>query len=154
MTKFKNGKSYLTVIFLLVISATLLFPQHASFNFERISIEDGLSNNSINQILQTKDGFLWIATKDGLNRYDGKTFKIFKHSASDSLSIPENYVMCLLEDKKNNLWVGTWGGGLCRYDSQNEYFVSYNTKVTSIIIYKQFTRKMKIHFGWALMIKD
>ncbi|MCB8995115.1 MAG: hypothetical protein H6538_05865 [Bacteroidales bacterium] len=93
-----------------------------NFLFERFNLEDGLSNNSINCILQTSDGFLWVATKDGLNRYDGQGFKVFKNNSSDSLSLPENYVMSLFEGRDSTLWVGTWGGGLCRYDRINERF--------------------------------
>jgi len=100
--------------------------QFTSLSFDRISIDQGLSNNSINSILQTNEGFLWIATKDGLNRYDGNTFKIYKHNFSDSTSLPQNYVMCLFEDNNNNFWVGTWGGGLCKFNSEYECFKSYN----------------------------
>ncbi len=109
-----------------IIFSTYLNGQSTSLSFERISIDQGLSNNSINSILQTEDGFLWIATKDGLNRFDGKTFKIFKHVVSDSSSLPENYVMSLYEDKNKNLWIGTWGGGLCKYNSEFENFKNYN----------------------------
>ncbi|MBK8947037.1 MAG: hypothetical protein IPM32_17455 [Ignavibacteriae bacterium] len=95
--------------------------------FERISIDQGLSNNSINCILQTSDGFIWIATKDGLNRFDGNSFKVFKHDFSRKNSLPQNYVMCLLEDKSKNFWIGTWGGGLCKFNFEKENFKSYNT---------------------------
>jgi ligand-binding sensor domain-containing protein len=96
--------------------------QFRSFAFERLTIEDGLSNNSINCMLQTSDGFLWIATKDGLNRYNGRTFKVFKNIPLDSTSLPENYVMSLLESRDGSLWVGTWGGGLCKYNAMYETF--------------------------------
>ena len=96
--------------------------QFRSFAFERLTIEDGLSNNSINCILQTSDGFLWIATKDGLNRYDGQFFKVFKNLPLVSTSLPENYVMSLLETRDGTLWVGTWGGGLCKYNAMYETF--------------------------------
>ena len=102
------------------------FAQITSQEFERISIDQGLSNNSINSVLQTSNGFLWIATKDGLNRFDGKTFKVFKSLLSDTTSLPQNYVMTLFEDKNKTLWVGTWGGGLCSYNAENENFTSYN----------------------------
>jgi ligand-binding sensor domain-containing protein len=116
----------LTFLFFFSLCKTLT-AQLRSFAFERLTIEDGLSNNSINCILQTRDGFLWIATKDGLNRYDGQSFKIFKNIPLDSTSLPENYVMCLLESRDGTLWVGTWGGGLCKYNAMYEIF----TKVDS-----------------------
>ena len=76
-----------------------IYPQYRSLRFENLTIDDGLSNNSINCILQTSDGFLWIATKDGLNRYDGQNFKVYKNNPSKKKSLPENYVMSLLESK-------------------------------------------------------
>jgi len=96
------------------------------FSFERYTIADGLSNNSVNAILQTRDGYLWVATKDGLNRFDGQTFQIFKHDPHDPGSLPENYVMSLLETGRGDLWVGTWGSGLCRFEYRTETFTSYN----------------------------
>ena len=117
-------KSFLKILAFL-ISLTfceVTTAQYRSFAFERLTIEDGLSNNSINCLLQTRDGFLWIATKDGLNRYDGQSFKIFKNIPLDSTSLPENYVMSLLESRDGTLWVGTWGGGLCKYNAMYETF--------------------------------
>ncbi|MFZ5946654.1 MAG: ligand-binding sensor domain-containing protein [Stygiobacter sp.] len=81
-----------------------------------------MSNNSVNCILQTKDGYLWIATKDGLNRFDGQSFKVFKKSSQKN-SLPENYIMYLYEDSKQTLWIGTWGFGLCKYDPIQESFL-------------------------------
>lgn len=71
------------IVFLLLTSLLISYSsnsQHRSLRFETITIDDGLSNNSINCIVQTQDGFLWIATKDGLNRHDGQNFKIFKNN--------------------------------------------------------------------------
>jgi ligand-binding sensor domain-containing protein len=118
---------------IIVFAGTILAFHQAAFTqdnflFERINIEDGLSNNSINGILQTIDGFLWIATKDGLNRFDGHEFKVFKNSSTDSTSLPENYVMSLLESHSGILYVGTWGGGLCKYDPINECFIQIRQK--------------------------
>lgn len=98
--------------------------QYYAQPLERITIEDGLSNNSINSVVQTNDGFLWVATKDGLNRYDGQSFKIFKNDPSDAASLPENYVMTLHEDKFGTLYVGTWGRGLYTFNRATETFVS------------------------------
>lgn len=103
--------------------------QFSSFAFERFTIEDGLSNNSINAILQTSDGFLWVATKDGLNRFDGQNFVIFKHDPTSANSLPENYVMSLFESRDGTFWIGTWGGGLCKYDAVHETFIHINTRL-------------------------
>jgi len=100
--------------------------QYNSTNFVRYNINNGLSNNSINCILQSNDNFLWIATKDGLNRFDGQFFKVFKSDPSDSLSLPENYVMSLLESSDNTFYIGTWGRGLCIFDPKMESFKRIN----------------------------
>jgi len=113
---------------LLVVVIFLFLPKESqaqfhSYSFEHLTFADGLSNNSINAILQTSDGFLWIATKDGLNRFDGQNFIVFKHDPNLSTSLPENYVMSLFESRDKTFWIGTWGGGLCRFDPLHEIFV-------------------------------
>ncbi|MDP3580741.1 MAG: two-component regulator propeller domain-containing protein, partial [Ignavibacteria bacterium] len=113
-------KAAIGVILLLFQS---ILAQQSNFKFERFTINNGLSNNSVNCVLQTKDGYLWIATKDGLNRFDGQSFKVFKKNASQKNSLPENYIMFLYEDSKNILWVGAWGFGLCKYDPIQESFI-------------------------------
>ncbi len=117
-----------SIILFFIIFASLIYSQLNSFQFDKITIDDGLSNNSINSILQTSDGYLWIATKDGLNRYDGKSFKVFKSVTNDNNSLPENYVMSLLESKNGNLWVGTWGGGICKFDPNFETFTRFDNR--------------------------
>lgn len=114
----------ITLILIFFLVYPLAWAQDTHL-FERMTIEDGLSNNSINCILQTQDGFLWIATKDGLNRYDGQGFKVFKYDSADSISLPENYVMSLVESSNGVLWIGTWGGGLCKYDQIIEKFIPF-----------------------------
>jgi ligand-binding sensor domain-containing protein len=109
-------------LMLFLLSVSFGLPANSSLIFDRLTIRDGLSNNSINDIVQTHDGYVWIATKDGLNRYDGQHFKVFKHNPFDTTTVPENYIYCLLESRDSTLWVGTWGGGLCRYDPGQEGF--------------------------------
>src|SRR6476620_5729650 len=80
--------------------------------FETITINDGLSQGMVNWIMQDHYGFLWFATKDGLNRYDGYRFVIYRHNPSDSSSIADNYIETIFEDSKGRLWVGTTSQGL------------------------------------------
>lgn len=124
MKQFIKHKIFLRTSLLFLIYSSLLNAQYNSTNFVRYNINNGLSNNSINCILQTSDNFLWVATKDGLNRFDGQFFKIFKFDASDSLSLPENYVMSLLESSDSTFYIGTWGRGLCIFDPKKESFKS------------------------------
>lgn len=78
--------------------------------FERITTEQGLSNNMIRCVVQDNMGFLWFGTNDGLNRYDGYNFEILSYVFGDSLSISNNTINTLLTDKKGNLWIGTKAG--------------------------------------------
>ncbi|MFA4923811.1 MAG: two-component regulator propeller domain-containing protein, partial [Ignavibacteriaceae bacterium] len=126
----KSPFKILIVLFLFAL-CEVLTAQYRSFSFERFTIEDGLSNNSINCILQTSDGFLWIATKDGLNRFDGQSFVIFKHDPTSENSLPENYIMSLFESHDKTFWVGTWGSGLCKYDPIHESFIKIETNLVN-----------------------
>lgn len=123
--------SYFKIVTALIIFSfcKVTIAQFSSFAFERFTIEDGLSNNSINAVLQTSDGFLWVATKDGLNRFDGQNFVVFKHDPNIENSLPENYIMSLFESSDGSFWVGTWGGGLCKYDPVHESFIKINTRL-------------------------
>jgi ligand-binding sensor domain-containing protein len=93
--------------------------------FENLSIEDGLSQSVVNVILQDHLGFMWFGTQDGLNRYDGNEITIFKHDPNQPGSICDNFIQSIYEDDEGILWVGTFGGGLNRYDPKTEQFYCY-----------------------------
>ena len=116
-------KSKYLIIFLLIIYHTTFLAQQ-KYNFEHISIPDGLSNANVWHILQDKYGFLWIATADGLNRYDGYNFKIYKNDPSDKNSLPNNSTFSLMIDNEETLWVGT-GTGFSKYNRANESFQTF-----------------------------
>ena len=86
------------LIAIVIVFSSALFPQSRGLRFKNIDIEQGLSNNMIKDILQDSKGFMWFATWDGLNRYDGYTFKVYKHKDGDTTSLPINKISCLLED--------------------------------------------------------
>ena len=110
------------LILLIFASSQKIFSQYSSLSFDRFRIENGLSNNSVNSIAQTNDGFLWVATNDGLNRFNGESFKKFKYNFNDTTSLPENYVMSLLVASDGTLWIGTWGSGLVKFNFAFETF--------------------------------
>lgn len=91
-----------------------------------ISTQDGLSNNIVYETYQDREGFIWIATDNGLNRFDGYDFKVFYHNAEDSTSISNNVVRTILEDSNGNMWVGTVNG-LNLYHKETETFKRFNT---------------------------
>ncbi len=96
---------------------------------EMLTIDDGLSQGMIYDLLQTRDGFLWIATKDGLNRYDGYNFKVFTHSSGDPYSLSENTTTTLFEDSRGLLWIGTENKGLNLLDRRTGRFYHLNLPV-------------------------
>src|SRR5262245_34747829 len=96
-------------------------------SLSRVGTEAGLSHNSVYSLLQDRQGFLWVGTVDGLNRYDGYTFLTYRHDPSDSRSLSNPVVRCLLEDSRGELWVGT-DNGLDRLDRRQGRFTRYTLR--------------------------
>ncbi|RYU90888.1 hybrid sensor histidine kinase/response regulator [Mucilaginibacter terrigena] len=90
-----------------------------------ITISDGLSHSNVKFIFKDRVGYMWFATDDGLNRYDGYSFKIYRHSANDKNSLKINNINTLAEDAAGNLWVGTGGGGLSLYNRNTDSFTNF-----------------------------
>ncbi|MCX6318392.1 MAG: triple tyrosine motif-containing protein [Bacteroidetes bacterium] len=107
----------LTILICLLTSYCLA--QQPALYFDRITTEQGLSNNQVNCILQDKRGFLWFGTNDGLNRYDGHYFSIYRNRPGDSTSISGNIITGIIEDENGVLWITSADGGLSRYDYKN-----------------------------------
>lgn len=89
--------------------------------FHTLTVEDGLSQNAVLSFAQDRQGFMWIGTSSGLNRYDSRTFQVFKQQPGDSGSISGNNVSCLLVDHQDRLWAGTTNG-VSRYNRQTGKF--------------------------------
>lgn len=98
-----------------------------SLRFEHLSIDHGLSQGMINDLALDSTGYLWIATKDGLNRYDGSGFKVFRNESTDPESVSENFISNLHVDRQGRLWVATQSRGLNLYDPTSERFLRINT---------------------------
>ncbi len=82
--------------------------------FDRLSLEQGLSQSGVTRILQDRRGYIWLATEDGLNRYDGVGFKVYRHDPADAASLPSSFVWDLDEDAGGDLWIAT-SDGLARW---------------------------------------
>jgi ligand-binding sensor domain-containing protein len=104
---------------------TTVFAQEKSVKFSSLSINDGLSQSDVKCILKDRYGFMWFSTDDGLNRYDGYNFVIYRHDPKNKRSLPVNDITVLLEDSSGNLWIGTSGGGLSLYDRNSESFTNF-----------------------------
>ncbi|RYY58060.1 MAG: hybrid sensor histidine kinase/response regulator [Chitinophagaceae bacterium] len=118
----------LHIIFLSMTMLSGIFaagqPPVPKLKFKRISIEQGLSNSTVEIIFQDKRGFIWIGTRDGLNRFDGKQMKVFRFNPADSSSISDNFIKVIYQDQEGILWVGTING-LNRFDPTTNSFVRY-----------------------------
>ncbi|MCF8379063.1 MAG: hypothetical protein K9H49_05760 [Bacteroidales bacterium] len=97
------------IVYLLCCQA---FAQQNAVAFKHLTLEDGLSQNSVNCILQDKNGFMWFGTHDGLNRYDGYQFIHYRTERNNKNSLSNNYITDLYEDDEGVLWITTFGGGL------------------------------------------
>lgn len=94
-------------------------------DFEHISSEHGLSQNTVCCILQDNQGFMWFGTAEGLNKYDGYTFTVYKHNPENSNSLSDSWIWALYEDHLGMVWIGTRDGGLVKYDRESDQFTRY-----------------------------
>ncbi len=113
------------IFFTLIVLASNLDAQKLNYKFEKITIQDGLSQSSVYAAVQDKKGFLWFGTQDGLNKFDGAGFTVYRHIDGDENSLSDNWINDIAVDKTGNLWIGTSGGGLNKYDQTTENFSHY-----------------------------
>jgi signal transduction histidine kinase/ligand-binding sensor domain-containing protein len=117
---FRRNFLFLFFIFILLFKAGIgLQSKSPVYHVEHLTIDDGLSQSSVNCILQDSMGFLWFGTQDGLNRYDGYEFRIFKNRPFDNNSLSNNWIQTMIESEPGVLWLGTWSTGLNRFDTLN-----------------------------------
>ncbi len=98
--------------------------QAKRLKFIKLTIDDGLSSSIVSSIVQDHRGFVWIGTPDGLNRYDGFKFAVYKNIPGDTASLADNVVRTVFEDHNNNLFIGT-ENGLCIYNREKDCFHNY-----------------------------
>jgi len=106
-------------------AATVPNPKNPGISFESISLEQGLSQVSIITITQDKKGFMWFGTQDGLNKYDGYDFNIYRNDPSDSASLSDSHIRYIYTDKSGVLWVCTYSRGLNKFDRETGTFIRY-----------------------------
>ena len=93
-----------------------------TLHFTHLTADDGLVQNSIEAILQDRQGFIWIGTLAGLSRYDGYRFTTYRHDPDNPNSLSHNYVRDLFEDDEGMIWIATEGGGMNKFDPHTETF--------------------------------
>ncbi len=113
------------LLILLSASSSVISAQSRHLKFIRIGPETGLSQNSVTSILQDKRGFMWFGTPDGLNRYDGYKFTIYKNDPKSPNSLSDGHIKNIFEDHEGIIWIATSEGGLERLDQEKGQFVHY-----------------------------
>jgi signal transduction histidine kinase/ligand-binding sensor domain-containing protein/DNA-binding response OmpR family regulator len=121
-----------------------------------------LSNSEVYSIVQDKEEFIWIGTADGLNRYDGRSFKIYRKEENDSTSLRHDLINCLFVDSRGTLWVGTDQGGVSKYNKEKDQFINYlsdpndttsilNNRITAITEDRKGNMWIASYFGLNLL---
>lgn len=109
------------ILFFFITSAT----SAQDIRFKNLSVTDGLSHNTVTAFCQDKFGFMWIGTVDGLNKFDGNRFTIYRNDPADPSSLSDNSILSIYEDREGILWIGTERGGLNRFDPRTEIFSGF-----------------------------
>lgn len=126
--KTKQQKLFNMLFYILFIftSGSLNAFAQDQLTFKHLTINEGLSQNTVFCIMQDKTGFIWVGTEDGLNKYDGYDFTIFKHENNNPKSLSHSQVNTMLQDPKGNFWIGT-SDGLNLYNKHTETFTKIST---------------------------
>ena len=136
--------SALVFLLLILLWPSILFSQY-NLKFDHLSVEDGLSQSKVSCTFQDHQGYMWFGTQDGLNRFDGFEFKTFYYEPADSTSLSNNFIWKIFEDSQKNLWIGTFGGGLCLFDRELETFKTFYEFLVTVpdyLGYKKFKRRL------------
>jgi signal transduction histidine kinase/DNA-binding response OmpR family regulator/streptogramin lyase len=128
-------KKYLFFLLLLIFSVKIVASEQ-KFLKSFLTVDNGLSHNEVTSIVQDHDGFIWIGTRGGLNRYDGYEFKVFNQAPGDSNSLVNPSIETLFVDSKGNIWIGTKSGGVSKYNPIRGTFknIRFNYKQESAIL--------------------
>lgn len=106
----------LLLMLLLLLLPGLSASETTFIRFDHLTVEDGLSQNTVGSLLQDSRGFIWMGTEAGLERYDGHEFRHFRHDPDDRQSLADNFASALVEGRDGSIWVGTMSGGIHRLD--------------------------------------
>ncbi|MFN7115754.1 MAG: two-component regulator propeller domain-containing protein, partial [Saprospiraceae bacterium] len=117
----KHAQRAILIIANLLLAFLGLFAQPANISLIHYTTEQGLSHDEVNCIWKDREGFMWFGTASGLNRFDGRDFKIYLHQPDNVNSLPNNHIIGITEDSSGMLWVATHGG-LTRFDKRKQTF--------------------------------
>src|SRR5689334_18679988 len=111
----------------LMLSAAAAASQHGveRVRFLHYGIDDGLSQATVRMMAQDDAGFLWLATQDGLDRFDAHEFHVFRHDPANANTVGDNTIFCVARGRAGELWAGTQSGGVARYESLTGTFTRF-----------------------------
>ena len=141
-----NWKHILGLLFACLV-VCVAKADDSSYLFRHYQVENGLSDNMATCCVQDEKGYIWVGTRDGLNRFDGYAFKVFRHDPDVTETLGSNWITCLGCDRKGDLWVGTLSG-LYQYDDERESFRHLPFTADKRIDIFQFDRDNRL---WILM---
>ena len=114
----------LLICFSSALNAQEYMDKGEDFKFQHFTSSKGLSQRSVMAILQDKKGYVWFGTRDGLNKFDGNKFVVYRHNSQDKNSLSNNYIQAIFQDSKGSLWIGTQDG-LNQYNPDQNNFIQY-----------------------------
>ena len=124
--------SYIKIVIVFFIAVCNSFVYGQDLKFKRLSDEEGLSSVNVKAIHQDVEGFIWFGTQDGLNKYDGFHFTVYKSNVFDKTSISSADINCIAEDEAGKLYIGTNGSGLSVFDKHKNEFSNFNKENSNI----------------------
>ena len=142
-------RSFIYILLFLVLSTT--YSQERNYKFTHLSNTHGLSQSSAIAICQDQLGHLWVGTRDGLNKYDGTNFTVYRTETSNINSISNNDILCIQQDSYGYLWIGTYNG-LNKYDPRTDTFTRYfHTENSTSLINNTVWNLKELHNGNLLI---
>lgn len=120
----------LAAVCLLLLSRVQSQP--TDIRFTHLNVNQGLSHSNVQSIVKDRHGFMWFGTQNGLNKYDGYRFTVYRNNPKDSNSIPFNDIRCLFEDGQGRLWIGGHLHGIVQYDRAHDRFITYHDSTSGV----------------------
>ncbi|MEO5995594.1 MAG: two-component regulator propeller domain-containing protein [Chitinophagaceae bacterium] len=131
------------MIFIILFACSLLAQQGKQYVFSRYNTGNGLASNYVNNLVQDQQGFIWLATINGLHKYDGHKFTTFKHETNNPATVPSDNIAEVYGDARNNLWVSTADNKVGIFNTHTFIYKEISIKsdaISTIYTVKRFSK--------------